>query len=144
MGTFIVILLLLILFWPWISKWLSGWIRKFMANRAEDAMRRMMGMPSRKEQKRRERERQRRAQRGEPDDERTRESFYGDTDAQGNSRHERTSAMMQSVAVDVEYTEFKEFTKETVADDASGKTRIRTEEQISDAEFVEIKGSRDK
>lgn len=114
-----------------------------MANRAEDAMRRMMGMPSRKEEKRRARERQRRAERGEPDDDRTRESYY-DGGATATASHEKTSDMMQSVAVDVEYTEFKEYSSETIIDGGDGKTRVKTEEQVSDAEYVEIKTSKDK
>jgi len=49
MGVFLIILLLLLILWPWISPYVTRWIRMFMARRAEDMMRRMMGMPSRKE-----------------------------------------------------------------------------------------------
>lgn len=45
---FIIIIILLVFFWPQISVW----IRNFMARRAEDAIRRMFGMPSRKEEER--------------------------------------------------------------------------------------------
>ena len=47
MGTiFLILIIVCILFWPWISKWLRG----YLARRSEDALRKMMGMPTRKEE----------------------------------------------------------------------------------------------
>ena len=48
MGTTLIIIIILLLLWPWIVKW----TKKFMMRRAEDALRRAMGMPSRKEEER--------------------------------------------------------------------------------------------
>lgn len=47
--------------------------------------------------------------------------------------------MMKSVAVDVEYTEVVEFEQHITVETDGKKTKIITEEQISDAEYVEIK-----
>lgn len=110
-----------------------------MANRAEDMMRRMMGMPSRKEE-----ERARRRSGKETSGHRKNNEFSGKTSA-GRRRHPDPSfdaaAVMKSVAEDVEYTEIREFESTTIAgtDSRSGRASVYTEEQVSDAEYVEIK-----
>lgn len=107
------------------------YLQRFMAHRAEDMVRRMAGMPSRKEEKRRRKEEQKR-----------------NASTGGGSARARTSAdeaegvrAMREYAEDVTFTEIKEYSSETIiGEDASGKTRrIYREEQVSDVEYVEIK-----
>lgn len=76
-----------------------------MAHRAEDMMRRMMGMPSRAEEKKRRKkarkeEKQFRHSHNEDNPYRTSRHY--------NSRSQSMAEMMQDVAVDVEYVEIKE------------------------------------
>lgn len=146
MGYLFLILILLFLLWPWISPPLGRWFKTFMANRTEDVVRRMMGMPSRRAEKRRRREQERRARRGGPDDRQTRESYYDRRGGTGRRRHrapsQRAATLMQSVAVDVEYTEIKEFSSDTIFDTKNGQTRQYTEEQVTDAEFTEVRTRR--
>lgn len=94
-------------------------------------MRRMMGMPSAGEERKRAREAQRRQREAEREETRRRRS--------GERRHPapryRAAMLLQSVAVDVEFTEVREFSA-YVSD--YGDIRIVCEEQLSDAEFTEI------
>ena len=100
MGTiFLILIIFCILFWPWISRWLRG----FLARRSEDAIRRMMGMPSRKEEEKMRRKR----------DEGYRQSqSYREED--NLSRGEKIVRDMQEYAEDVDFIEIKE-------DDPEGK-----------------------
>lgn len=139
MGIFLIILLLICLFWPWISKWVGRWVQGFMARRFEDMTRRMMGMPSRKEERRRNRNSETNGGNGRRRDARRRH----------RRPTENAADIMKTVAEDVEFTEVREFESTTITEETiSGGTRTRRvyrEEQVSDAEFVEIKGSdRDK
>lgn len=103
-------------------------------------MRRMMGMPSRKEEERARRRAERESNKG------------GSAGRKGKSQSERhhrpaqadAAAMLNSVAEDVEYTEIREFDSTTIASDSEdGKTHVEYhEEQVTDAEFVEIKTKR--
>lgn len=129
MGIFLIILILIFLFWPWIVKWFRG----FMARRAEDALRRMMGMPSRKEERRR-------AQAAGRGDSGGRKSA---SRANAYSQHHESvsvAAVMRQYAEDVEYTEYHEYSSEEIIGEG---VRVKThreyhESQISDAEYVEI------
>lgn len=131
--TFLIVLILIVILWPWITKWVKG----FLSRRTEDAIRRMMGMPSRKEEKRRRKENEKKqaaaAQRNK------RQTAARERDA---GRRDAVRSMKEN-AVDVEYTEYKEFsqTKITLEDDC-GNARTYTESQVSDVEFVEIKDSK--
>lgn len=99
-----------------------------MSRRTEDMIRRMMGMPTRKEEKRRRKEQDRRRK-------------TSGRNGYGPTRHPQNhpAEMMKSVAVDVEYTEIKEFNSTTIVEDQNDNTKIITEEQITDVEFTEIK-----
>lgn len=130
MGTFLIILILLFLIWPLIRGPVSRWFNSFVSHRTEDVMRRMMGMPSRREEKRR---RKQQAQK----DSSTGRGYGRKRNASPPKPH--PAAMMKSVAVDVEYTEIREFESKTTIDSDGKTTRIKTEEQISDAEYIEIK-----
>lgn len=132
MGTFLIILIILFVCWPWITKWTGRWFRGFMSRRAEDMMRRMMGMPSRKEEKRR-----RSAGGGKRDYHRQWQSAGGRS--YRRPPRENAATLMKSVAVDVEYTEIKEFNSASFVTDDGRNVRIVTERQVSDVEYTEIK-----
>ncbi len=92
----IIIILLLFFFWPQIV----AWLRQFMARRAENAIRRMFGMPSRKEE------------------ERARQKYQERTKHSEAQQKRETAAddivkAMQQYAEDVDFVEIKEDTDDT-------------------------------
>lgn len=95
-------------------------------------MRRMMGMPSRKEEQRRQKQARRQQTQGQSG---------GNHDPRRHHRPAKQDAaeLMKSVAVDVEYTEIKEFESRTIVEDDGRTRRVQTEEQVSDAEFTEVR-----
>lgn len=105
-----------------------------MSRRAEDMMRRMMGMPSRKEERRK-------AKRQSAGDgfSRTRTGSAGNAHRRHRPPTADAAAILKSVAEDVEFTEIREFESTTIADELKGEQRIYREEQVTDAEFIEIK-----
>lgn len=113
-------------------------VRQYMAHRAEDMMRRMMGMPSRKE------ERSRRRREETESHTRTSSRGAGGQSREGARRHRRPSfdvaELLRSVAVDVEYVEIREFASTVISGGAG--MRLVYEEQVSDVEYVEIRGNR--
>lgn len=127
MGIFLIILIVIFLLWPVISRWLRG----FMARRMEDVARRMMGMPSRGEEQRARKK--------------ARQSGSKSAKSSKTRRHraprQHASDLMQSVAVDATYTEVKEYSDDTTIHPDGSRTEQRTyrEEQVSDVEFKEIK-----
>ncbi len=127
MGVALIIIILICLFWPVIMRYLQ----RFMANRAEDMVRRMAGMPSRKEEKRRRKEAQKR------------NASNGAASSYSRSTEEAVDGVkaMREYAEDVTFTEIKEYSSETIiGEDPTGKERrIYREEQVSDVEYVEIK-----
>lgn len=140
MGFFLIFLLLICLMWPWIGPRLSRWFRGFMTRRAEDAVRRMMGMPSRKEEERA----RRRASGAAGRKERDRQSSAGRGTGRRHPRPTEDAAeMLKSVAEDVEFTEIKEFESTEIGEDKTSGTRVWSEEQVSDVEYTEFKISRD-
>lgn len=92
----IIVIILLVVFWPRISVW----IRQFMARRAEDAIRKMFGMPSRQEE------------------EKAREK-YRESVRQAREQQEKASAgedivkAMQQYAEDVDFVEIREEESDT-------------------------------
>ncbi len=127
MGVALIIIILICAFWPAIVRLLQ----RFMARRAEDMVRRMAGMPSRKEEKRRRRQQQQQQRQN------------------GSRRHGSPGdpgdgvRAMKEYAEDVAFTEIREFSSdEVIAEEETGKNRrVYREEQVSDAEYVEIKTS---
>ena len=139
MGIFLIIVIIVIACWPWISRWL----RQLMARRAEDFLRKATGMPPRP---------------GSREDKRQRASrqAYGSSDSNTSSTSSASSYSRRSrqqrktrrgynepiippeYAEDVEFVETKTFS-ETIIGAPDGKTRQYHESQVSDAEWVEIK-----
>lgn len=127
MGVALIIIILICAFWPAIVRLLQ----RFMARRAEDMVRRMAGMPSRKEEKRRRKQQQKQQ-------EQRRSRRHGPTEDTGEGVR-----AMKEYAEDVAFTEIREFSSdEIIAEEGTGKNRrVYREEQVSDAEYVEIKTS---
>ncbi|MDE7413414.1 MAG: hypothetical protein K2N05_06460 [Muribaculaceae bacterium] len=152
MAFFIVILILLLL--PLIFPFISRMIKNYFMGKMEDRMRRMMGMPTRAEEKK-----ARKAQERED-----RRNGWNDSDQrQDDRREERTGfsrrygfrgrgrnhnvgnpaesvRMMKSYAEDVEFVEIREYSAEIrfEQDQAAGNVKITLEEQMTDAEFVMV------
>lgn len=116
--------------WPLIWRGISALLRRFMARRAEDMMRRMMGMPSRKEEKRRKR--------GAKTHNQYSSRVYSEPAGQ-SYRSDDPARMMKKVAEDVEFTEIREFESKTTVDFDPKTNKLVVEEQVSDVEFTEIK-----
>lgn len=103
-----------------------------MARRAEDMVRRMTGMPSRKEEQKRQRQQEKQRRRQE-----RRQRPSADNDTYG-------IRSMQEYAVDVEYTETKEYSESDILEeDGRQEHREYHESQVSDVEYVEIKDRKD-
>lgn len=132
MGIFLIILIIVLVCWPWISPYISRWIRNFMSRRAEDMMRRMMGMPSRKEERKKARRQESEKRKGA--------GGYSSARGRKKSRHATHPAeLMKKVAEDVEYVEIKEFESTTIIEDDGDTQRVYHEEQVTDVEYTEIK-----
>jgi len=131
----LIIILLILLFWPYIMKWVG----RFMARRAEDYLRRATGMPprpgsraARKEESRRKADRQ---------DGRRSYRSYRSGGSRGYERDSDGPIIPREYAEDVEFVETKDYSESTISDDRDGirkETRYR-ESQVSDVEWEEIK-----
>lgn len=122
MWLFLLLICLFILFWPQISRWL----RRLMARCAEAMLRRAMGMPP-----------QGKREKGKGE----KGKGKGNKPAHDNTG-EMTARRMKKVAEDVEYVEIKEFTSESetiIRNPDGSQTRVRTEEQVTDVEYTEIR-----
>lgn len=122
MSIAFIILIIVLVFWPWISRFISRMVSRFMANRAEDMMRRMMGMPSRKEERRRRK---------------SHDSSAGGAERYHRAPRQSAGTMLRSVAEDAEYTEVVEFDMADIGSKAP--TSPVCEEQVSDVEYTEYK-----
>lgn len=131
---FVLILVLLPLVWPYIARA----IKRYMMGKFEDRMRRMMGMPTRAEEKK--------ARRRRENDSPYAAAAGGNSRRRGRGRSHDVGdpaadlRMMRSYAEDVEFTEIKEYSEEIrFSGDKEGKREnIKMEEQVSDVEFVVI------
>ncbi len=118
----------MVLFWPQITRWLQ----RFMARRAEDMVRKMAGMPTRKEEEERRRKRQESARQQQQ----RRQHDYSGTS-------EDIVRRMQAYAEDVDFVETKDYSGTGMSeDDGKRNKRIYCESQVSDAEYTEIKNKR--
>ena len=132
-GIVLVIIFLLIVGWPLLQKWVGPSLNRWIMGKMEDRMRRMFGMPTRKEEKK---ARKRDARRRKGGAERFRK-------AAAESRHKsgRASDLLQSYAEDVEFVEVKSYSQsvEIAEDKDTGETIIKVEEQVEDAIYEEIR-----
>ncbi len=109
---------------------ISAWFRTFMAHRAEDAVRRMMGMPSRKE----ERKARKRAGR----ERQAADNVYNSGQSGRSYSHTNEPIIPKEYAEDVEFVEIRDYSyTRTIRSDASGQT-IYHESQVEEAQIIEI------
>ena len=150
MGFFIAILIILLL--PLILPAIGRLIKRYAMGKMEDRMRRMMGMPTRSEEKkaRKAREREERDTDGwsgsrqteqESPRQGSRYSFRGRSRNHNVGNPAEDIRMMRLYAEDVEYIEIREYSAELrfEQDEPAGNIRITLEEQVTDAEFVVVK-----
>ena len=132
MGIFLVIVIIIALFWPAISRWL----RSLMARRAEDYIRRATGMPPRPGS--REERRQQRARSAAS-------GSNGRTEDYRRSRQRRRPATREPLipkeyAEDVEFTETISYSETIIVGETRKNTEKprRPESQVSDAEWTDL------
>lgn len=136
-GIVCVLLFLMVAVGPLLMRWFRPLLQRWAMGKMEDQMRRMAGMPTRREEKKA----RRRAGRDRKAAERFRSAAAG-ARAYGASRRRRRSTvgLLRYVAEDVEFTEIKEYSSDPVAPERKAPA-YREEEQIEDAEYTEIKGN---
>lgn len=131
----LIILFVLVLLWPFLSRTIAPLIQRWMFGKMEDHLRRMSGMPTRKEEKKARREAERQARRSD--------GGHGFGSRRSPRNVKSTISMLKYVAEDVEFTEVKDFGAEEVTTKTTVKVEYKIEQQIQDAEFEEIKDSKD-
>lgn len=130
--TFIGIILIISLIWLVFGNRINAWIRNWMMGMAEDRMRRMMGMPTRKEERRRKKQRRQRRDNG---------NAYGPGYGTPPT-HDDGPVIPREYAEDVEYVDMPAYSDETEINGSGSDNRSETvfnESQVEDAEYVEIK-----
>lgn len=126
MGIVLITIIVIMLFWPAIQRWLA----RQAARRAEDYLRRATGMPPRpdsREGQRRERHRQqqRRQQQRRREEQRQRREYAND---------------LQEVAEDVEFTETVQYSETRIAGEKPPvDVRSFNDSQVSDAKWSPLK-----
>lgn len=134
-GILIVIVFLLWVLGPMLRRFFAPLMQRWMMGKMEDQMRRMAGMPTRKEEKKARKQAGRRQKSGA---EAFRRAAAG---SRAQQAHKSGVDYLQDFAEDVEFTEIKEYSAdvEIASRPDSGETRVTAEEQVSDAEFIEFK-----
>lgn len=135
MVIFLIIVILLIICWPSISRWL----RRFLANRTEDYLRKATGMPPRPGSREERRRRRNSGYEG------TADGGYSSSTHTSSSRRRRAPErgyggpiIPPEYAEDVEFVETKNFSETTIGDTGKRASGYH-ESQVSDVEWVEVK-----
>lgn len=121
----LIILLILVLVVPYLWRVLKPYIARWAQRRAENMLRRAMGMPPRDKQTQRKHAFRNSSGRNE-----------------GTSRYHRgrTGPLIpKEYAVDVDFTEIHSYSEDTVISGNGDHVKFRTECQVSDAEIIEIR-----
>lgn len=132
-----VILILLVVVLPYVYRWLRPYIYRWMQRRAENYMRRAMGMPPRGKSDSNKKDRSQR-----------REEARGRSRGEGPEYGRRAYAspdeplIPKEYAEDVAFTEIHSYSEDTVIGEEEGHVRVKVESQVSDAEIIEIKKNR--
>ncbi len=142
MGFFIAILIILLL--PFIIPFIGRLIKSYALGKMEDNMRRMMGMPTRSEEKkaRKQQERdERQAKKAAEKESSRRYGFHNHGRNHNVGNPSEDIRMMRLYAEDVEFVEIREYSADLKfeQDLNTGNVKIKFEEQVSDAEFIIIK-----
>ena len=142
-GVILVIIFLFIVMGPMLQRMFGPMLQRWMMGKMEDRFRRMAGMPTRKEEKKARKQAERRQRQGA---ERFRRAAGGRRASAASAARGRSSSveMLQAFAEDVEFTEIKEYSAEVKIgkDSASATETYTVEEQVEDAEYVEVKTER--
>lgn len=127
-GIFFLVLLLVFVFWPYISKWLARKAQK----KLHDYFLRSMGLQPEKETRKQRKQREQRQREYEGQQAQRRREY---------SRQQRNKEPLipKEYAEDVEFVETKEFSSSSSTIESNDKYTIYHESQISDVEWVEIK-----
>lgn len=142
MGFFIAILIILLL--PLIIPYIGRMVKNYAMGKMEDRMRRMMGMPTRAEE-RKARKAQGFERRNPSAEEEKGSGRRNPFRSRGRNHNVGNPAedirMMKRYAEDVEFVEIKEYSADIrfEQDPETGNVKIKAEEQMTDAEFVVIK-----
>lgn len=134
MGGFITVLVLIALFYIlWLCMpWIRRKAQQKMAEKVEDYLRSATGMPPREKKKK-----SRNPFRRQEEDDGA--SPYGNPRPHYGRRRADEPIIPKEYAEDVEYTEFKSYSSETEIRDDGDNVAYRSQEQVEDAEWIEIK-----
>lgn len=137
-GIILILIFLIIVMRPLLEKLLVRTIHRWVMGKMEDNMRRMAGMPTRKEEKMAQKRARRREKGGAT---RFRRAAEGSRNASRRRRPRSTVALLKGFAEDVEFIEIKDYSADTPigAEASRSKQEVVVEEQIVDVEFIEIK-----
>lgn len=139
-GIIVVIIFLLIALGPILRRWLAPLFQRWMLGKMEDNMRRMAGMPTRKEEKKARRQARNRQRQGAESFRNAAAGARGGARAGGFRQGRGAISYLQVFAEDVEFTEIKEFSSAADTPQSAGtKPNYKPEEQVEDAEYWEIK-----
>lgn len=127
--TGLIVLIILIFGVPYLWRLLRPYFYRWMQRRAEDYMRNAMGMPPR--DKSRQSSRQTSSS--------GRSQYRGASTGQKRRQPSGGPVIPKEYAEDVEYTEIRSYSEDTVIADDGGEVRYASESQVSDAEILEIK-----
>lgn len=137
-GIILVILFLVIMLGPILRRLFVPMIHRWIMGKMEDKVRRMAGMPTRKEERMARKQARRRENGGAA---RFRKAAEKSRARNRQRQPHSTIGLLNSLAEDVEFTEIREYSQYVeIGKSTNGKKdRIIIEEQIEDAEFTEIK-----
>lgn len=138
MSIFLIIIIILIACWPWISKWLQ----RYMARRAEDFLRHATGMPPRSGSKDEKRQQRTARQNAKSTANQANSSYSRRRRSQKRSYRDPNEPIIPpEYAEDVEFVETRSYSETTIGA-TERNTRQYSESQVSDVEYVEIKDKR--
>ncbi len=126
----IIIILLFFAAWYWLLPVLKRAFTRYMMGKAEDTMRRMMGMPSRKEEERMRKSTGEQQKKESPKSRWGRRRAAEAADFTYDLRGVRISQVLQAYAVDIEFTEYREFSATT-----ESEIKYTFEQQVADVEY---------
>lgn len=145
MGIALVIILIIFLCWPTISKWVGRWVSAFVARRTEDYIRRATGMPPRPGSREAKRRAKAQASGGYAGNQYDAHDPYGESPRGRYGSRRRNSTGSSSIipkeyAEDVEFTETIEYSGSTISGETPhSEIKFRRESQVSDVEWEEIR-----
>lgn len=127
----LIAIILLVVSWPYIMRFAAPYFQRWMMGKFEDRLRRMAGMPTRKEEKKA-------AKKAGKNNRNNKSGDPWRTAATAGNSHE--PIIPKDYAEDVEFVEVKTFKQtEIVTEISENQDKIIYESQIEDVEFVEYR-----